>query len=468
MLLASAELNQKMEKYEIVKRIGLGAHGAVYLVKNKVSQKLFAMKKIEIDERKKSRTKEAVLKEASILSQLRHPHIILFHQSFIDPSEDYVCMILDYCDGGNLSERIQDAAQKLLKFSEKQIMQWFIQIVMAVQYIHSKHILHRDLKTENVFLNKRNVVKVGDFGISRILDNTIDVAKTVVGTPSYLSPELCQDIPYNSKSDIWAVGCLLYEMTTLHTPFDGQSLIGLFVNIIKAGYKPFPADTPIGIQDLVSKILQKTPEHRPSASAILTLPYVKNHLASFISDTENIRDIRIKRDNSCDSPDSDSLTPLPSSSYMEQQSATKSLFSPRQYHTADPILQSYKTNINSPVPDQHSPDLCNHGIVSKKPEDQDDGGDYSDDFDDSSSDLGDLSKCGGNEDEEAVYADDFEDSDSGEDLDLVVAQAKKAQTIHPDDEFFVEDDDMAMSQTLTQIPKFRSIMEAARSQVTHL
>ncbi|CAG5128277.1 unnamed protein product, partial [Candidula unifasciata] len=252
-----------MEKYEIIKRLAVGAHGAVYLIKQVSTKKYFALKKIEVDERRKTKTKEAVLKEARIMSQLRHPNIVLFHESFLDPAGEYVCIVLDYCDGGNLGERIQDASQTGLLFSEKQVMQWFIQIVMAVQYIHSKHILHRDLKTENVLLNKRNVIKLGDFGISKILDNTIDVAKTVVGTPSYLSPELCQDIPYNSKSDIWAVGCLLYEMCALCPPFEGQSLIGLFFNIVKAEFRPLPEETPTGIKDLVSQILVKTPEVRP-------------------------------------------------------------------------------------------------------------------------------------------------------------------------------------------------------------
>ncbi|GFO34981.1 serine/threonine-protein kinase nek4-like [Plakobranchus ocellatus] len=132
-----------MEKYDIIKRLGIGSHGAVFLVKHFNTKKFFALKKIELDERKKSRTREGVLKEASILSQLKHPHIVLFHECFLDPTREYVCLILDYCDGGSLADKIQEASQNDTSFSEKQIMQWFIQIVMAVQYIHSKHILHR-------------------------------------------------------------------------------------------------------------------------------------------------------------------------------------------------------------------------------------------------------------------------------------------------------------------------------------
>ncbi|GFR76083.1 serine/threonine-protein kinase Nek4-like [Elysia marginata] len=382
-----------MEKYDIVNRLGFGSHGAVYLVKHYTTKKFYALKKIELDERKKSRTREGVLKEASILSQLKHPHIVLFHECFLDPTREYVCLILDYCDGGSLADKIQTASQNNSFFTEKQIMQWFIQIVMAVQYIHSKHILHRDLKTENVFLNKRSVIKLGDFGISKILDNTIDVAKTVVGTPSYLSPELCQDIPYNSKSDIWAVGCLLYEICALDRPFDGQSLIRLFFNIVKAEYKPLPAEAPAGIQDLVACMLVKEPESRPSASAILNLPYVKQHLASFISDTESFRIGRTRREEGAGEAN-DSLSP--SKNRLPMPLSVPGRKSPGLHRSlpagnregfsesyAVDSSKSHSKNVNNSS-NRHSDDQEKE--LGQAEEDEQ-GEDYSDDFDSSASEI---------------------------------------------------------------------------------
>ncbi|KAJ8299315.1 hypothetical protein KUTeg_023375 [Tegillarca granosa] len=233
-----------MEGYEIVHRLGLGACGAVYLARSKETKRLVALKKIELDERKKTRTKEAVLKEASILSQLKHPHIVSYHESFFDEEEEFLFIVQDYCDGGTLEDKIREAAKKEKHFEEKDIMCWFIQLTMAVQHMHSNKILHRDLKTENVFMTKKNVVKIGDFGISKVLDSTIDMAKTVVGTPTYLSPELCQDIPYSSKSDIWALG----------------------------------------------------------ASAILNMPFVKKHLAAFIEEKENLLHSKVKDSSNRSSP----------------------------------------------------------------------------------------------------------------------------------------------------------------------
>lgn len=94
-------------------------------------------------------------------------------------------------------------------------MQWFIQICLGLNYIHSKRILHRDLKSANIFLTSTNCIKIGDFGIAKVLQGTFEAALTVIGTPYYMSPELCHNKPYTLKSDIWSLGCLLYEMVAL-------------------------------------------------------------------------------------------------------------------------------------------------------------------------------------------------------------------------------------------------------------
>lgn len=94
---------------------------------------------------------------------------------------------------------------------------------MGLQHIHQKKVLHRDLKSQNIFLTSTNQVKIGDFGISKVLENTSDFAKTSLGTPYYLSPEICMGQKYDYKSDAWMVGCILYEMCTLRRPFEGES-----------------------------------------------------------------------------------------------------------------------------------------------------------------------------------------------------------------------------------------------------
>ena len=162
---------------------------------------------------------------------MHHPCIVGYKDSWLE--DEHLHIAMEYCNGGDLGSAIKRAKAEGRHFSEAQVLDWFSQLCFAVRYIHAEKILHRDLKTQNVFLTDQNLVRLGDFGIAKVLDNTLASAKSVVGTPYYMSPEVCQSKPYNANSDVWALGCVLYELCTLCHAFEADSMLHLVVKIVQ-------------------------------------------------------------------------------------------------------------------------------------------------------------------------------------------------------------------------------------------
>jgi len=161
-------------------------------------------------------------------------------------------------------------------------MNWFVQLCLSLEYIHGRKMLHRDLKSQNVFLTANNTVKLGDFGISKVLENTNDVAMTVQGTPYYMSPEVCQSKPYDYKSDVWALGCILYELATLKHAFNAENLLGLVFKIVQDKQDPIPDIYSQELKNLVSMLLIKDERQRPNVLDILRMDFVKQHMRLFV------------------------------------------------------------------------------------------------------------------------------------------------------------------------------------------
>ena len=191
---------------------------------------------------------------------------------------------MDYADGGDLTQKIK--AQKGKLFDENQIIDWFTQICLAIKHIHDRKILHRDIKSQNIFLTKNGIVKLGDFGIAKCLNQTIDKAKTVVGTPFYLSPEIINQQPYDFKSDIWSLGILLYEMSALKMPFDAANIPQLAMKIINCQYAPLNAKYSKELKTLVNDLLNQDPAKRPTIHEILNRKIIKGRIKSFLTEVE--------------------------------------------------------------------------------------------------------------------------------------------------------------------------------------
>lgn len=270
-------------KYRRIKSIGRGSFGEAVLVRSKADGKRYVAKAIDSTSMT-SKEKRDVQNEIRILSAVDHPNIIRYHEHFEDGT--LIFIIMEYADGGDLNSRIKDAKKQdpALPFDPNLAMFWFLQICMALKYLHDNHILHRDLKTANVFLTSKNVVKLGDFGISTILQNTMACAKTVCGTPYYFSPELCQSKPYNNKSDVWALGVVFYETLTLRRPFNAKTLKDLLKKILVGQYDPIPSTVPVEMRSLCASLLQVNYMQRPSINRILESSYVQSTLRGFSED----------------------------------------------------------------------------------------------------------------------------------------------------------------------------------------
>jgi hypothetical protein len=182
---------------------------------------------------------------------------------------------MDFCEGGDLTKQIEIAKKKRQPLAEDQVLRWFTQAILALKYIHEKHILHRDLKPQNFFLSKSLCLKMGDFGIAKVLSCTIAVARTQIGTPYYLSPELCQDKPYAWPSDIWAMGCILYEMCALKVPFDASSMPQLVQKITSDRVPSVPNVYSAFIKQLCTEMLSRSQDRRPSPESILGRPQIQ-------------------------------------------------------------------------------------------------------------------------------------------------------------------------------------------------
>ena len=263
-------LNDKItiNNYTIIERIGVGSYGRIYKVKK--DDIIYVLKEIPINKSVDNEKLESVKNEADILSSLNNKYIVQYYESFQMRQNIYI--VMEYCEKGDLcsymSER-QKTKKTNFYFTEDFIWKLFIQISIGLFYIHSKKILHRDIKTLNILLTKELNGKIGDLGVAKVLEGT-NHAITFIGTPYYVSPEMCQNKPYNEKSDIWALGCILYELITFNHPFTASNQAALFIKILHGNYTPLPERTSKDLINMVKFILQKNSNKRPSMKDIIT------------------------------------------------------------------------------------------------------------------------------------------------------------------------------------------------------
>ena len=266
-----------IKDYIIKERLGTGAFGVVYKVVKKITNKIYVIKQIPLLGLT-SKQKDDVKLEAKILSSVRSIYIVRYYESFEE--NNYLNIVMEYCDGGDLCEFINKNKSTRVLLKEELVWNLFLKICIGLATLHKYKILHRDLKTLNIFLTKELDVKIGDFGVAKILTQS-GFAKTIIGTPYYLSPELCEEQPYNDKSDVWALGCILYELCTYRHPFNAKCQASLVMKIIQNEPEPIHKYYSYDLQKLINLILDKNHLTRPSCHDILNYPFVMEKIKQF-------------------------------------------------------------------------------------------------------------------------------------------------------------------------------------------
>ncbi|KAK8398640.1 hypothetical protein O3P69_004044 [Scylla paramamosain] len=281
-----------LSDYQIIRELGSGSYGSAHLAHHVPSDTKHVIKRIKISHMTPKEVQNA-RQEVQVLSSLSHPYITQFQGSCEE--DGYLLIAMDYCAGGDLHSII--TKRNGILFPEDRVLDWFVQLCLAIKYIHDHKILHRDIKSQNIFLTDDGKIRLGDFGISKILNSSSELARTCIGTPYYLSPEMCENKPYNNKSDIWALGCVLYEMLTLKHAFEACNMKALILKIIKGIYPPVAPRYSRDIRLLLSQIFQREPQARPSICAVLRKPFILKRVSKFIPgcEEEELRESLIRR-----------------------------------------------------------------------------------------------------------------------------------------------------------------------------
>ena len=264
-----------MQNFTIINKIGEGAYSTVYTVRRIEDNNLYALKKVKI-KNLSLKEKQNALNEVRILASVNSPFVISYKESFIDEKDQTLCIVMEYADEGDLFQKITLYKKLHVTFDENDVWKIFIQITKGLHDLHEFNILHRDLKSANVFLFRDGTAKLGDLNVSKISFRGLGCTQT--GTPYYASPEVWKDNPYDLKSDIWSLGCLCYELLMLKTPFRADSMENLYRKVMKGEYPEINKRYSNKFDDIISYMLQLKPENRPNTEQILNLPEIKEKI----------------------------------------------------------------------------------------------------------------------------------------------------------------------------------------------
>tara|TARA_B100000214_G_scaffold172208_1_gene123803 strand:- start:5955 stop:7217 length:1263 start_codon:yes stop_codon:yes gene_type:complete len=265
-----------LHEYTISSIIGKGTYGTVFKVYKKNNKKTYAMKKIKINDIT-NYEKSNIINELRILSAHKCSFIVKFKTSFIE--DGCIYFITEYAEKGDLSSIIKQKSSKNIKIEEHIIWNYFLQTCAALCYLHNLKVIHRDIKPANIFIDADDNVKLGDFGVIKMMKSFMMYGQTQIGTPLYMCPEIYKRERYDSKVDCWALGCLLFELMLLKPPFMAENIIDLKKNIFKGNYGSLHVvPYSLVLKNLLMRLLNVYPRQRISVQEIINQPTIRKEL----------------------------------------------------------------------------------------------------------------------------------------------------------------------------------------------
>lgn len=279
--------------YVLGRRLGSGAFGSVYAAVDQRSKQRVVLKQIPIHGVAQKEKADA-LNEVQLMARISHAHVVRYSASFVE--DEVLHIVMEHCQGGDLRRYLEKRAGALLE--EAHAWRLLLQTATGVAYLHAHRVLHRDLKSSNLFLTKGGDIKIGDLGVSKLLGDSTEHAATLVGTPYYLSPELCENAKYDAKSDMWAFGVVCYEVLTCGKyPFTANNQAALIMRILRGGFEPPPACYSAVLRELVDSLLQPEPGRRPSAEVVLLMEASTAHVAALHLEAALVAALRLEETN---------------------------------------------------------------------------------------------------------------------------------------------------------------------------
>lgn len=272
--------------YKPIRCLGRGSFGTATLVQSREGG-LCVMKAIYLGDSTPQQREETVA-EASVLASLKHPYVVRYFDGFID--DDSLAIITEFADGGDLGRRIEQQRQlNSSAFTEDQILRWLTQAALGLKYVHEQRIIHRDVKSQNLFLGPRGQILIGDFGICKVLQTGSPDCVTeerTVGTPLYFSPEVINRCTYSFASDNWALGCVLHELCLLRLPFEASNLPALTIKILRGTMPQLPAPFSAELRQILSDLLANDAARRPSCVQLLQKPILKIEMTRMLQEDQ--------------------------------------------------------------------------------------------------------------------------------------------------------------------------------------